>query len=85
MTVEQRIAVLDRDYGRLIELGGNVYFLGKLSATDDVSFGAMVVSMTDMSGNEYLEMMAKGGRSVEGNRSKSERGVGKERQEIDRG
>jgi protocatechuate 4,5-dioxygenase alpha chain len=72
MSEAQRQAVLERDYNRMIELGGNVYFLGKISATDGVSFGAMVASMTDISRKEYLDMMSRGGRPIAGNRSRSE-------------
>ena len=38
MTEEQRQAVLDRDYNRMIALGGNIYFLAKIGATDGFSF-----------------------------------------------
>ena len=34
MTDEQKQAVLDRDYNRMLELGGNIYFLAKLFSTD---------------------------------------------------
>lgn len=73
MTEEQRQAVMDRDYARMISLGGNVYFLGKLSATDGVAFGDMVASMTEGSREDYARMMSSGGRPIEGNRSKSEK------------
>lgn len=66
MTAEQRQAVLDRDYGRLTELGGNVYFLGKLSGTDRVPFGTMVASMSGLTQVEYQAMMDSGGRMPEG-------------------
>ncbi len=38
MTEEQKQAVLDRDYNRMIALGGNIYFLAKIFATDGKSF-----------------------------------------------
>jgi hypothetical protein len=34
MSGEQKQSVLDRDFNQLIELGGNIYFLVKLSNTD---------------------------------------------------
>jgi len=34
MTQEQRDAILKRDYNRMLELGGNIYFTAKLGATD---------------------------------------------------
>ena len=69
MTPEQRQAVLDRDYNRMIDCGGNVYFLSKLFSTDKQSFQFAAGSMTGMSQEEYAEMMLKGGRSPEGQRS----------------
>lgn len=65
---EQKQAVLDRDYNRVISLGGNVYFFGKLFFTDEQSFEMGAASMTGMAPQEYRKMMVSGGRSVEGNR-----------------
>jgi protocatechuate 4,5-dioxygenase alpha chain len=69
ITEAQRQAVLDRDYNRMLDLGGNIYFLSKIFSTDGLSFAEAVSSMTDMSFPEYREMMNQGGRSPEGNRS----------------
>lgn len=69
MTEEQKQAVLDRDFSRLIQLGGNIYFLVKLSNTDGWSAQKAVGSMTGMSPEEYAEMMRSGGRPPEGLRS----------------
>jgi protocatechuate 4,5-dioxygenase, alpha chain len=74
MTQEQRDAILKRDWQRMIHLGGNIYFLSKLFSTDGLSFQFVAASMTGMSQEEYAQMMLHGGRSVEGNRSKSEQG-----------
>lgn len=68
MTPEQKQAVLDRDLNRCIELGGNIYFLAKIGATDGLSFQQMAGSMTGMSEEDYREMMVNGGRSADGNR-----------------
>lgn len=68
MTPEQKQAVLDRDLNRCMELGGNIYFLAKIGATDGKSFQQMAGSMTGMSEEEYRDMMLKGGRSADGNR-----------------
>ena len=46
MTQEQKQAVLDRDMNRMISLGGNIYFLAKLGATDGKSFQQMAAAMT---------------------------------------
>jgi protocatechuate 4,5-dioxygenase alpha chain len=68
MTEEQKLAVLARDLNRCIALGGNIYFLAKIGATDGKSFQQMAGSMTGMSEDEYRQMMVAGGRSIEGNR-----------------
>ena len=69
MTEEQKQALLDRDYNRCLDLGGNVYFLSKLFSTDGFSFAQAVSTMTDMNFEEYTKMMLAGGRSPEGVRS----------------
>ena len=68
MTEEQKQAVLDRDLNKCISLGGNIYFLAKIGATDGKSFQQMAGSMTGMTEEEYRDMMINGGRSIEGNR-----------------
>ncbi len=68
MTEEQKQAVLARDLNRCIALGGNIYFLAKIGATDGRSFQQMAGSMTGMTEQEYRDMMIRGGRSPEGNR-----------------
>ena len=73
MTEDQKLAVLARDLNRCIDLGGNIYFLAKIGATDGKSFQQMAGSMTGMSEDEYRNMMVKGGRSVEGNRYTGEK------------
>ena len=65
----QKAAILARDYNRLIDLGGNIYFLSKIFSTDGISFAEAVSTMTDMEFPEYREMMLNGGRSPQGNRS----------------
>jgi protocatechuate 4,5-dioxygenase alpha chain len=76
MTPAQRQAVLDRDYNRMIALGGNIYFLAKIGATDGCSFQNLASKMTGMTEEDYRAMMIAGGRSPEGNRSLAERDRG---------
>src|SRR5258708_19887004 len=73
LTPEQATAILNREYNRLLELGGNIYFTAKLGATDGHSFPHLASTMTGASQHHYAKMMLGGGRSVEGNRSKSGR------------
>ena len=72
MTEDQKQAVLDRDLNRCVELGGNIYFLAKIGATDGRSFQQMAGSMTGMTEAEYRDMMLSGGRSADGNRYRHE-------------
>ena len=71
LTPEQTDAVLKRDYNRMLELGGNIYFTAKLGATDGHSFQHLAALMTGSTQQDYAAMMLGGGRSVEGNRSRT--------------
>ena len=71
LTPEQADAVLKRDYNRMLELGGNIYFTAKLGATDGHSFQHLAAVMTGNSQDDYAKMMLGGGRGIEGNRSRS--------------
>jgi len=73
MSDAQREAVLARDYNRMIELGGNIYFLAKIGATDGFSFQNLASKMTGMPEEDYKAMMVAGGRPAQGNRSKTDR------------
>jgi protocatechuate 4,5-dioxygenase alpha chain len=66
---EAKKAVMDRDYNAMIDQGGNIYFLSKLFSTDKKSFQFAAGSMTGMTQEDYAEMMLKGGRSPQGQRS----------------
>ncbi len=68
MTEEQKEGVLDRDFNRLIALGGNIYFLAKIGATDGLTYVEIVSSMTENDPAAHAAMMIAGGRSPEGNR-----------------
>jgi protocatechuate 4,5-dioxygenase alpha chain len=72
MTEEQKQTVLKRDWNGMLALGGNIYFTSKIAATDGLSFQQIAAIMTGSTQAEYAEMMIKGGRSPDGNRSKSE-------------
>jgi protocatechuate 4,5-dioxygenase, alpha chain len=76
LTPEQREAILKREYNRMLELGGNIYFTAKLGATDGHSFQHIAAVMTGSTQEDYAKMMLAGGRPVEGNRSKSGRDAG---------
>lgn len=69
LSEEAKDALLRRDYNALLDLGGNVYFLSKLFSTDGLSFAEAVSTMTEYTFPEYRDMMLKGGRSPQGQRS----------------
>ncbi len=68
LTGAQKQAVLHRDFNRMIELGGNIYFLAKIGATDGLNYVQIVSSMTENDAEAHTEMMLAGGRSPDGNR-----------------
>lgn len=72
ISADQKEALLARDYNRLLELGGNIYYLAKVFSTDGLSFVQAVSTMTGMNVDDYKAMMAAGGRSPDGVRSKKE-------------
>lgn len=69
ITEEQKEALLARDYNRLLDLGGNIYYLAKVFSTDGLSFVQAVSTMTGMNVDDYKAMMSAGGRSPDGVRS----------------
>lgn len=73
LSVEQKEAVLARDYNRLLDLGGNIYFLSKIFSTDGLSFVQAVSTMTGASVEDYQAMMNAGGRSPDGMRSRKDK------------
>jgi len=72
MTTEQRSAALNQEWNLLLELGGNIYYTSKLAAFHGINFQGLAGLMTDMGSTDYRAMMVAGGRSIEGNRYKSE-------------
>jgi protocatechuate 4,5-dioxygenase alpha chain len=73
---EQRQAVLDRQWLRLLEVGGNVYYTYKLAACDGMTFQDLAGEQTGMAPEDFARMMLAGGRSPDGNRHRDEAGEG---------
>src|SRR5262245_521930 len=71
LTAEQKEAILKREYNRMLELGGNIYFTAKLGATDGHPFQHLAAVMTGSTQKDYADLMLRGGRPVDGNRSRS--------------
>ena len=72
MTADQREAVLNQEWNRLLELGGNIYYTSKLAAFHGINFQNLAGLMTGMGVQNYRDMMVAGGRSIEGNRYQKE-------------
>ena len=71
LSPDQREAILKRQYNRMLELGGNIYFTAKLGATDGHPFQHLAAVMTGSTQQDYADLMLRGGRPVDGNRSRS--------------
>lgn len=69
---EQQDAVLRRDWLRLIELGGNVYYTYKLAACDGMTFQDLAGEQTGMTAEDFAQMMVDGGRAPESNRRRAD-------------
>jgi protocatechuate 4,5-dioxygenase alpha subunit len=69
---EQREAVLERQWLRMLDLGGNLYYTYKLAGCDGMTFQDLAGEQTGMAPEAYAQMMIDGGRPIEGNRSRSE-------------
>ena len=76
MSEEQKQAVIDRDYNRMLLQGGNIYFFAKIFSVDGVSFEQAAASMAGVTREEYRQMMLSGGRSPDGNRYEGEQSDG---------
>lgn len=72
MTADQEQSILTRDWNRMLELGGNIYFTAKLAATDGITFQDLAAKMTGVDRDTYRAMMLAGGRGIEGNRFKKD-------------
>src|ERR1700693_6213059 len=55
LTPEQTAAILKREYNRMLELGGNIYFTAKLGATDGHSFQHLDALMTGSTHETYAK------------------------------
>ena len=84
-TPEQREAMLERQWLRLLELGGNIYYTFKLAAFDGMTFQQLASKQTGVTEEEYVAMMVAGGRSIEGNRTRCDPAPGRTPRRPDHG
>lgn len=78
---DQRKAVEDRDWLGMLQIGGNIYYTFKLAIFDGLTMQHVGGLMSQMTVDDFRQMMLDGGRKLEGNQSKAENvnGSGKER------
>lgn len=69
MTTQQKQAVLDREWLEMLRLGGNIYYTFKIAIFDRKSMQYVGGKMSDVTEEEFRDMMLSGGRSIIGNRS----------------
>lgn len=69
---EQKEAILKRQWLRMLDLGGNIYYTFKIAAFDRKSMQHVGGKMSNITEDEFREMMLSGGRSIIGNRSKKD-------------
>ena len=72
LTPEQKEAVLERQWLRLLDLGGNIYYTFKLVIFDRRSMQYVGAEMSGISEEEFRAMMVAKGRNIDGNRSIAE-------------
>ena len=80
LTEQQMRAVLDRDWLGMVKTGGNIYYMAKLIGNDGSTFQFVAGEMTGVEEQVYRDMMASGGRPVDGNRTKAEWAANKQEQ-----
>jgi protocatechuate 4,5-dioxygenase alpha chain len=70
LSLEQRRAVLERDWLGMLKVGGNIYYTIKIAFCDGLTFQDVAGMMSGVPKETYAQMMLSGGRSPEGNRYK---------------
>ncbi|MGW1668079.1 protocatechuate 3,4-dioxygenase [Streptomyces sp. NPDC002324] len=63
LTAEQREAVLGRDWTRMLELGGSIFYVFKLAVLDQKSMQYLGGVFTGMTTEEFAQALEAGGRS----------------------
>lgn len=72
LTDDQRDAVIERDWLRLLQLGGNIYYTFKLAILDGLTMQDVGAALSGVTPAAFRQMMLEGGRPVDGNRYTSE-------------
>lgn len=62
LTPEQRTAILDRDWIKMLDLGGSIFYIFKLAQVDKKSVQYLGGIFTGMSTEEFIAELKAGGR-----------------------
>lgn len=63
LSVDQKRAVLDRDWTAMLDLGGNIFYVFKLAMVDQRSMQYLGGVFTGMTEEEFVALMRTGGRT----------------------
>lgn len=63
---DQKDAVRRRDWIKMLELGGNIYFLAKIAILDGMSMQQLGALQSGVTTEEFQQMMRDGGRKPNG-------------------
>lgn len=66
LTDDQKDAVRRRDWIKMLELGGNIYFLSKIANFDGMSMQQLGALQSGVTTEEFQQMMRDGGRKPNG-------------------
>ena len=66
VTPEQKQAVLDRDWLRMLQLGGNIYYTFKIAAHDRLTMQDVGAQMAGISVEQFRQELLDGGRRDRG-------------------
>ena len=66
LSEDQSDAVRRRDWIKMLEQGGNIYFLGKLASLDGLNMQQLGALQSGVTTEEFIEMMRNGGRRLNG-------------------
>jgi protocatechuate 4,5-dioxygenase alpha subunit len=55
---------MERRWNDMLRLGGNVYYMAKLAATDGLPVAHMSAAMAGLAPDDYVRMMVAGGRNA---------------------
>lgn len=66
LSEEQKEAVRARDWLRMLDLGGNIYYIAKIGISAGMSIPAILAEMLGTTPEDYTAMMRNGGRKSDG-------------------